>query len=356
MSIHTPLFDCHQAENARIVDFAGWDMPVQYRSITAEHKTVRESAGIFDVGHMGRFFITGDGAGKYLENLTVSRTSDLEPGRVRYSLVCNAEGGTKDDVLITCLEPESFLVVVNASNREKLLPWFQQNLPPSVRFDDRTLQTAMIAVQGPESSRIVRTLLNTDCSVLGYYHCTRVDDESWISRTGYTGEDGFEIVTSNERIVELWQRALEQGAKPIGLGARDSLRLEMGYPLYGHELSEDVSPLEAGLQWAVHFDGHDFTGKDALLQQKETGIPRRRLAFRLTGQGIPRQGCAVYDGGEAVGEVTSGGFSPILNQGFGLALVRTGHHASDHVSIEIRNKKIPAERVTPPFIPKRVKG
>ncbi len=356
MSRRTPLYDQHQAVKARIVDFAGWEMPIQYHSITVEHQAVRESAGIFDVSHMGRFFISGNDAAAELEKITVARVADLDLGRVRYSPLCNADGGTKDDVMVACLERDSFLVVVNASNREKLLPWFQQHLPPGVQFVDRTLETAMITIQGPESSRIVQSLPGIDPGELTYFHCRKLAEDEWISRTGYTGENGFEIIALPDRIVSLWERLLEMGVQPVGLGARDTLRLEMGYPLYGHELAENISPLEAGLQWAVHFDGHDFIGKDALLHQKESGIPRRRMGFRLKERGIPRQGCKVFDGDESVGEVTSGGFSPMLKQGFGLALVRTGHQKSENVFIDIRGKRIPAERVKPPFIPKRVKG
>ncbi|HQH70658.1 MAG TPA: glycine cleavage system aminomethyltransferase GcvT [bacterium] len=355
MSLKTPLYDLHRNDGARFVDFAGWEMPIQYESITAEHMKVREKAGLFDVSHMGRFWLSGTHAARTLERLVPSRVADLAPGRVRYTVVLNPEGGIKDDILITRLHPEIIMLVVNASNREKLFPWFQEHLADAVELEDRTLTTGMMAVQGPDSLEIVNRLLETELSALKYYHARELESGMWVSRTGYTGEDGFEIIASPDRILSLWQSARRAGVAPAGLGARDSLRLEMGYSLYGHELTEAITPLEAGLERVIAWE-KDFIGKDALLRQKEGGPARRRIGYQLTGKGIPRQGCVLFEGEESVGETTSGGFSPVLGLGIGLGLARREHPRGDALAVEIRGKKIPAQVVKPPFVAKRVKS
>ncbi|RJP25511.1 MAG: glycine cleavage system aminomethyltransferase GcvT [Candidatus Omnitrophota bacterium] len=355
MTFQTALFTRHQKENARIVDFAGWDMPLQYSSITAEHMAVRETAGIFDVGHMGRFFLQGEHATRFLEKMVVSRVDDLIPGQVRYSVVCNSEGGCKDDVLITRLEKDAYLVVVNASNREKLASWFNEHLEPGIDFKDDTFATGMIAIQGPEALQIGELILKTELDSIPYYHSRQLGDRFFVSRTGYTGEDGFEIIAPNDQIEQLWQDARREGAQPIGLGARDSLRLEMGYSLYGHELSETISPLEAGLSWVVNLEKDDFIGKSALARQKLEGIPRRRIGLVPDGAGIPRQGYALFDGEEKIGETTSGGFSTTLKKGIGLGLIRSGRQNAENLSVEIRGKKVSAIIRKPPFVASRVK-
>ncbi len=355
MSYQTALFNQHKEDGARIVDFAGWDMPLQYESITAEHAAVRESVGIFDVSHMGRFFIQGEHATDSLNKLVASRIDNLAPGRVRYTVVTNPEGGCKDDVLVTCLGHDHFMVVVNASNREKLLPWFKKHLGPNVGLNDKTFETGMIAIQGPESLRVTSSVLKMELDTIDYYHAQQLGDDFFVSRTGYTGEDGFEIIAPNDAIVAIWQQARNQGAKPTGLGCRDSLRLEMGYPLYGHELNENTSPLEAGLSWVVHLNKDDFIGKSSLEQQKNEGIPRRRIGFVLEGKGIPRQGYTLTDGSQSIGEVTSGGYSTSLKKGIGLGLVQPGYQKAENVFVEIRGKHIPATVKKPPFVPARVK-
>lgn len=355
MNRRTPIFDQHEKLHARIVDFAGWDMPVQYESITAEHKAVRESIGMFDVGHMGRFYVSGPDAASGLSRLISSRLDDLAPGQVRYSVVCNPEGGIKDDVLVVCLKSDEFLIVVNASNRDKLLPWFQENLSGGVKFSDRTEETGMIAIQGPESFPVLQTLLNIDFSQVGYYEALELDHGVLVSRTGYTGELGCEIIANKEQIGEFWGKACRLGAAPCGLGARDILRLEMGFPLYGHELSEDISPLEAGLKWIVHFGKEDFIGKQALLEEKEKGAKRKRIAFQLIDRGIPREHGRIFDGDRLVGQSTSGGYSPILKKGIGLALVEADWKPQGALSIEIRGKKVSIETCKLPFVPNRTK-
>lgn len=350
----TCLFSTHQSEGAKLVDFAGWDMPLQYSSITAEHQIVREQTGIFDVSHMGRFFISGPGAADSLAKLVVSRVHDMEHGQTRYTIVCNHGGGARDDILVNRLGDESFLAVVNASNREKLLEWFNTHLE-NAQLDDRTFETGMIAIQGSGAEAIVKSIVGEEAVSLGYYRILDCGDGVFVSRTGYTGEDGFEVIAPNDKTVDLWKAARQAGAEPVGLGARDSLRLEMGFPLYGHELEETISPVEAGLKRVVHLDKDDFIGKAALEAHVNDGPPRRRIALVLSGPGVPRQGYALYDGDEAIGEVTSGGYSTVLKKGIALGLVKADHFKPEALSVEIRNKRVPAEKIKAPFVEKRVK-
>ena len=356
MAHQTALYKQHQQENARLVDFAGWEMPLQYESITAEHEAVRTGAGIFDVGHMGRFFIKGGASSTAVKHVIASRTKDMDLGQIRYTTVCNHDGGTKDDVLVTRFGPDRFYMVVNASNREKLLAWFKEHLVYEGIFKDQTLETGMVAIQGPDALRITEQIAEYNLKPLQYYHAMEFEGDWIISRTGYTGEDGFEIIAPNSDIESIWKQAREAGAVPCGLGARDSLRLEMGYPLYGHELNETISPLEAGIGWVVHFDKDEFIGKQALVNQKDKGIPRRRLGFILEAPGVPRQDYTVYHEDTAIGTVTSGGFSSTLKKGIGLALVSPDYKKLDRVTIDIRGKKIPAIVLKPPFVEKHVKG
>lgn len=356
MSLRTPLYETHVAEKAKIVDFAGWEMPIHYQSITQEHQTVRESAGLFDVSHMGRFWFSGENARDDVNRLIVSRIDNLDKGQARYTIVCNPQGGAKDDIIVTKLAEDGYLAVVNASNREKLLEWFNQNLSDKTKLHDCTFETGMFAIQGPNALQIVNTLFNQDFADLPYFQARDLGDHILVSRTGYTGEDGCEIIAPNEKIVEFWRKARELGAQPTGLGARDSLRLEMGYPLYGHELTEEITPLEAGLGWAVHLKKDDFIGKEVLQQQKENGIPRRRLPFVVEGKGIPREGYALYDGDTEIGYVTSGGFSTTLKQGIGLGLVKADHVKPQALAVEIRKRMIPAKKVKLPFVSKKVKA
>jgi len=353
MGLKTALHNIHESEKARLVDFAGWDMPLQYESITAEHKAVRESAGIFDVSHMGRFFITGAGALANIQRVVVSDISKLNPGQTKYSVVCNEQGGAKDDVLVTRLAEDRFLMVVNASNREKLLDWFKQHFSGSHDFQDKTLESGMIAIQGPNALAIINKIMNGSFDNLDYYFMKELSDGVLISRTGYTGEDGFEIISNADHIRQLWQQARDAGATPTGLGCRDSLRLEMGMALYGHELEENITPLEAGLQWVVDLDKDAFIGKDALQKQKQDGIPRRKIGFVLDGKGVPRQGYKLLDNGKEVGEVTSGTVSPTLAQGIGLGMVKSGHTKSNALSVEIRGRQIPVVVTKPPFVKNR---
>lgn len=352
MNLRTPLYDDHVQANAKFVDFSGWDMPVQYGSLTNEYLAVREKAGIFDVSHMGRFWISGPKAMEAIDRVVVSNIKKVEPGKARYTLVCNPDGGCKDDILVSRLNEDTFFVVVNASNREKLWNWFKEQFPDDVDFKDKTQETGMIAIQGPEALRIVDELVDIDPDTLGYFKIQQLSNSILLSRTGYTGEDGFEITAPKDQISAYWKKAVELCAKPAGLGARDLLRLEMGYPLYGHEINEEISPVQAGLGWTVHLKKEDFIGKDVLERQKKEGTVLQQIAFQLDGVGIPRQGCILYDGEEEVGEVTSGSFSPILKKGIGMGLVS---HKPQDLQVGIRNKKVKAQLATLPFVESKVK-
>lgn len=352
MSLQTPLYEIHQELRAQIVDFAGWLLPVQYASLTEEHKAVRENTGIFDVCHMGRFSVWGPDAAAFLERIVVSRITDLEPGQIRYTVVCNPEGGCKDDILVSKMGSNRYFLVVNASNRDKIWNWFTSNQSGNMEMRDDTPSTGMIAIQGPNSQEIMNKIFQTNFESLPYYYIRIVDSSFLVSRTGYTGEDGFEISSPTAQIAELWNKAVELGAKPCGLGARDSLRLEMGFSLYGHELSEEISPIQAGLGWLVHLDKANFTGREILKHEKEGGPVLQRIAFKMIENGIPRQGFDLYDEDTLIGAVTSGTFSPILKQGIGLGIVS---HIPTALSVEIRGKRVKADLAKLPFVPKRVK-
>ncbi len=294
--LKTPLFDWHAAHGGRMVDFAGWSMPVQYTSIVAEHNATRTAATLFDVSHMGRFRFTGPGAQSFLDGLATRRVSDLQTGQVRYSLITNDQGGILDDVLIYHLPHAEggtyFGMVVNASNREKIVRWIDDHLGDrgDVRFTDVTLATAMIAVQGPRALELLQPHIQFDLASMKYYHAVELsvqEKTTVVSRTGYTGEDGFELIVPASIAADLWEKLINDGesigVQPAGLGARDTLRLEAGMPLYGHELTEETTPLEAGLGFAVNLEDRNFPGADALRAIKQRwpqANPHRPGTFR----------------------------------------------------------------------------
>jgi len=310
----TPLHDWHVAHRGRMVDFAGWSMPVQYESIVAEHEAVRKAVGLFDISHMGRLTFTGADATDFLDGLLTRRVSDMQPGQIRYSLVTNDAGGILDDVLLYRLgdgsggdDEISYLLVVNASNRQKILEWIIWHLAGhQVVCTDETLATAMIAVQGPAARKLVMDVLHPGLEHMRYYHGKKVgpsDELNIVSRTGYTGEDGFELIVPAAGAMDLWEKILAAGrnigAMPIGLGARDTLRLEAAMPLYGHELSESIDPFTAGLDFAVNLENRHFPGRDALA--RIAGEPRKRvrIGLELVGKRVPREGYAIRRGSTA---------------------------------------------------------
>jgi aminomethyltransferase len=347
----TPLYDEHKALGARLVDFAGWEMPVQYSGIKAEHQAVRNRAGLFDVSHMGEVFFRGQDAEAAVQRLVTRDASRLDEGQAGYSAVCYEDGGTVDDVIVY-RRPDDFLVVVNAANREKDLEHFRHNIEDlDVEISDETEDWALLALQGPEASDHLQNLTETDLSALKPFRF--VDGEvagvkTIISRTGYTGEDGFELYLAADDAPRVWREILEAGATPAGLGARDTLRLEAGMCLYGNELDPETTPLEAGIGFAVHLDKEqEFIGQDALRKEKEEGLRKKLVGFEVEGRGIARHDHPVKVDDETVGRVTSGTLSPTLNKAIGLALVSPG--VEDRFEVVIRERPVEAHTVPLPF-------
>jgi aminomethyltransferase len=342
-----------------MVDFAGWDMPVQYKSILEEHKAVRRAAGLFDVSHMGEVDVRGPEARKFLNHLVTNDVSRLFPGRVLYSSMCYADGGVVDDLLVYMRAADDYFLCINAGNIAKDLEWIRRHSETfKVTVTDRSADYALLAIQGPEAVAIVQSLTSTRLDAIKYYHFGEGDVAGVpcvLSRTGYTGEDGFELYHPAADAVRLATALLEAGAphglELAGLGARDSLRLEAGYPLYGHELSAEISPLAAGLGWTVKLDkAGDFIGRAALADEAGKGGARKVVFFKTGDRRIVRAGTAVCDGtGAAVGSVLSGTLSPILNEAIGSALVDTAASAQP-LNVDIRGTKLPLQLVKPPFI------
>ncbi|MFT3781428.1 MAG: glycine cleavage system aminomethyltransferase GcvT [Nibricoccus sp.] len=355
----TPLYAFHVARGGRMVDFAGWEMPVQYRSILEEHKAVRHAAGLFDVSHMGEVDVKGPEALKFLNHLVTNDVSKLFPGRVLYSSMCYPNGGVVDDLLVYMKGDEDYFLCINAGNIDKDLAWIRQH---AAKFDvtvtDRSADYALLAIQGPKAAAIVQSLTSADLSKIKYYHFdegTVAGVACMLSRTGYTGEDGFELYhnpADSEKLANaLLEAGAPQGLELAGLGARDSLRLEAGYPLYGHELNTDISPLMAGLGWTVKLDKEDgFIGRDALVQEKSSVDVRRVVFFKTGDRRIVRAGTAVTNvGGSTVGTVLSGTLSPILNEAIGSAIIGASA-ATRELQVDIRGAKISLTQVKPPFI------
>ena len=329
--LRTPLYCWHAAHGARLVGFAGWEMPVLYSSIVDEHTATRKAAGLFDISHMGRLFFAGAGATEFLDRLLTNDVLTLEPGQARYALITNECGGVLDDVLVYRLGAAmgaEHMMVVNASNRQKIVSWIAQQLSEAeeVKVEDRTADLAMIAVQGPRSLQTVQPLVNAPIEKISYYRFAESEicgARGIVSRTGYTGEDGVELIVPSEEAEQVWNALIRSGTpaglKPAGLGARDTLRLEAGMALYGHELTEQINPLEAGLGFAVKLGKRAFIGKEALLQVKQRGLRLRRMGLELEGRRIARQGYEVKHKGRSIGRITSGTFSPTLQKSIAMA-------------------------------------
>ena len=353
----TPFHAIHREKGGKLVAFAGWEMPVQFpQGIIHEHRQVRSAAGIFDVAHMGRFFFRGPGAVDYANYLITNNLSKISAGRLLYSALCNEAGGIIDDVTVYHLGDEA-LMVANAANAEAVWAWIEKQKPAGVELIDATADLAQVALQGPKAEACFGEPFATAVKDVGYYAYTWV---AWqgqrilISRNGYTGEDGFEIYIPKDVAVELWHQLFEWGAavglEPIGLGARDSLRMEVNYALYGNELGINTTPLEAGLRWVVKLKNTDFIGRDALLKQKADGIKRTLIGFAVAGRRLPRHGYPVRIAGQEAGFVTSGGFCPSLERGMGMAYVPTGAVAvGDAIEIDARGTMLSAEVVDRPF-------
>lgn len=358
----TPLNQLHRELGARMVDFGGWDMPVQYSGVINEHLAVRQAAGLFDVSHMGEIEVSGTNALAFIQYLTINDAAKLADGQVQYSALCYPEGGIVDDVTLYRFNESRFLFCVNASNADKDFAWMQQVLAESamadVNLNNRSDEFAQLALQGPKAEEILAVLTDIPLADLVYYHFCEAEIagvKMIISRTGYTGEDGFELYLPSAAAVEVWRQLMAAGAPhgllPIGLGARDTLRLEKGYALYGHELSRQISPLEAGLAWITKLDKDDFVGKSVLMAQKADGLSRRRVGLIMQERGIPREGYPVFVGDREVGVVTSGTMSPTLKIGIALALVAPDAAGADsELEVAIRNRRMRARVARPPFV------
>ncbi len=357
MELKTPLYDIHVAEGGKIVPFAGYLLPVQYKTgVVQEHMAVREKAGLFDVSHMGEITFTGPGALATLNHLLTNDFTNMTVGRVRYSVMCNAQGGCVDDVLVYKFGEEDYLVVVNASNRHKDFAHMKANLLPDTVAEDISDSVAQVALQGPAAPAIMAELLPKESIPRKYYTAIRhvsIDGmDSMISRTGYTGENGYEIYTANENAEKLWKTLRAAGEKygliPCGLGARDTLRLEAAMPLYGHEMDEDITPLEAGLGFGVKLAKAEFIGRDALIA---AGEPQRlRVGLSVTGRGIIREHPALYQGAEKVGQTTSGTFCPYLGKAVAMAMLPAALAAEGTlVEADVRGRRVEAKVVPLPF-------
>ncbi|WP_407307482.1 glycine cleavage system aminomethyltransferase GcvT [Desulfosporosinus sp. SB140] len=357
----TPLYEEHQAAKAKLIDFGGWEMPVQYTGVIEEHHAVRRNAGLFDVSHMGEIDVRGKDALAFVQMLITNDASKLENGKILYSPMCYPDGGIVDDLLVYRHDPDHFLLVVNASNTEKDFAWMLEQVKSfEVSVENISDQYAQLALQGPQAEKILQQLTRVDLKSLKYYTFTygEIDGvESLISRTGYTGEDGFEIYVSPQYGRQLWRKILEigsaEGIQPIGLGARDTLRFEARLPLYGNELGAAITPLEAGLGIFVKLDKSDFIGKDALLKQKEQGIPRKLVGLEMIGRGIARSHYPLQKDGQEIGFVTSGSFSPTLDKNIALGLVRADIAVlGQELDVMIRGKAVQA-KIIPSLFYKR---
>ncbi|MBI4622804.1 MAG: glycine cleavage system aminomethyltransferase GcvT [Verrucomicrobia bacterium] len=362
----TPLRGFHAAHGARLVDFAGWEMPVQYRSILEEHKAVRRTAGLFDVSHMGEVDVQGPDAARFLNHLVTNDVAKLFPGRVLYSPMCYPDGGVVDDLLVYLRAADDYFLCINAGNIDKDLAWIREQAAKfNVIITDRSADYGLLAVQGPRAAEIVQSLTGAKLGLVKYYHFTEATVAGVhciASRTGYTGEDGFELYHAVGDAVGLAEALLAAGAprglELAGLGARDSLRLEAGYPLYGHEITAEISPLTAGLGWTVKLDkGADFVGRAALLAERKNGAPNTVVFFKTGDRRIVRAGTPVLGAdGATVGRVLSGTLSPILNEAIGSALVGTGSLPGEPtgsvapLAVDIRGSKLNLQLVKPPFV------
>ncbi len=357
----TVLNQLHRDLGARMVEFGGWDMPVQYSGVIAEHLAVRSSAGLFDVSHMGEFEVTGPGAMAFLQFATINDLSSLADGQVQYSALCYAEGGIVDDITLYRFDAEKYLLCVNAANIDKDFAWLQGlagQRPGDYRLLNRSADFAQLALQGPKAAAILAGLTSVDLLALRTYHFCESDVAGLpllVSRTGYTGEDGFELYCAPADAESLWQALMVAGAPqgliPVGLGARDTLRLEKAYALYGHELSAEILPLEARLGWITRLEKSEFCGREALLKAKSGGVRRQLIGLRLTQPGVPREQYPVRVAGREVGHVTSGTMSPSTRQGIALALVDSAVAAGDAAfTIVIRGREVTAEKVKLPFV------
>ena len=354
----TALHHIHQSLGAKMVPFAGFDMPVQYEGVNAEHLAVRHNVGVFDVSHMGEFLIEGPNALALIQSVSSNDAALLSVGKAQYSCLPNDEGGIVDDLIIYRVKDETYLLVVNASNIEKDWNWLSSKNHMGAMMKNISDDYSLLAIQGPKAMDAIQSLTSIDLSAIKFYHFEVADfagiPHVIISATGYTGSGGFEIYCKNEEVQQIWERVFDAGAdfdiKPIGLAARDTLRLEMGYCLYGNDIDDTTSPIEAGLGWITKFS-KSFTNSEALMNQKANGVKRKLVGFELNERGIPRKSYPILDtNGNTIGEVTSGTMSPSLNKGIGMGYVSIEHSKiGTEIGIQIRKKVISATVVKTPF-------
>jgi aminomethyltransferase len=356
----TPLYDEHVKLGGKVVDYAGWFLPVQYEGLIAEHEAVRNAAGLFDVSHMGEIVVKGKDALAYLQYLVTNDIASIEADQIIYTLMCYPDGGVVDDFLVYKYDDEEYLLVVNAANTDKDFKWMISNKKDfNIILENISDQIGEVAIQGPESEKILQKLTDTDLSKIKPFYFNRKVNisgvECMVSRTGYTGEDGFEVYAPADGIVTVWNKILEagkeHGIKPTGLGCRDTLRFEAGMPLYGHEISQEITPLEGGLKFFVKLDKEeDYIGKEALNKQWDEGLKRKVIGFEMIDRGIPRENYDVYKNGKKIGHVTTGYMSPTLKKNIGVALVDIEEARLDNeFDIMIRNKPAKAKTIKKRF-------
>ncbi|MGB9678818.1 MAG: glycine cleavage system aminomethyltransferase GcvT [Thermoanaerobacteraceae bacterium] len=361
----TPLYDIYEKYNGKVIDFAGWALPVQYDSIIAEHEAVRNNAGLFDVSHMGEITVKGKDAYTFLQYMITNDISQLNDNQVIYTFMCNKNGGVVDDLLVYKYNSEYFYLVVNAGNIEKDYNWLLENKGKyDVEIKNISSEVSELAIQGPKAEKILQKLSDTDLSKIGFFYFkdpVKIDGiDCLVSRTGYTGEDGFEIYMPNKYVIQLWEKIIEtgkeDGLKPAGLGSRDTLRFEAGLPLYGNELTDEITPIEAGFEFFVKLDKSDFIGKDALLKQKQDGLKRKIVGFEMIENGIPRHGYEVMINDKKIGYVTTGYLSPTLKKNIGLALIDIEYaKIGNEFNVVIRKKPLKAVIIKKQFYKKNYK-
>lgn len=355
----TPLFELYKEYGAKVIDFGGWELPVQFSSIKEEHEAVRTKAGLFDVSHMGEITVKGEDAEGFLQYVMTNDVSKLKEGGAQYTAMCYQDGGTVDDLLVYKRAEGDYLLVVNAANTEKDYDWLVKNQKGNVEIQNISNEVAQLALQGPLAEEVLQKLTEYDLSQIGFFKFAEdveIDGtKALVSRTGYTGEDGFEIYCDSEDAAKLWHTILEAGKEvgvlPIGLGARDTLRFEARLALYGQELTAEISPLEAGIGFAVKLKKEaDFIGKDALIKQKEDGLKRKLVGIEMIDKGIPRTHYDVFKNDEKIGEVTTGTQSPTLSKNLGLALIDSKYtELGTEVEVQVRKRRLKAEVVKAPF-------
>ncbi len=360
----TPLYENHCKLNGRMIDFGGWSLPVEYTGIIEEHRQVRNAAGLFDVSHMGEITVKGKDATQLVQKLITNNIAAAKEFQVVYSPMCYLDGGVVDDLLVYKYSNENYLLVVNASNTEKDFEWIRQNLEGQVAVENVSDAYAQLAIQGPKAETVLQKLAGTALNEIKFFYfkpdVMLGEVKAILSRTGYTGEDGFEIYIPAENAAGIWEQLLaagkEEGIVPVGLGARDTLRFEAALPLYGHELSMEITPLEAGLGNFVKLNKENFNGMESLSLQHSSGLKRTLVGFEMLGRGIPRNNYEVSANGRTVGKVTSGSYSPSLDKNIGMALVEAGCSAEGtEVDILIREKPIKARIIKLPFYSKKYK-